>query len=241
MAPDDGHFGPAAPATTRPEAGESGLIRTIIAEAAGSGLLTFIVVAAGILAERFAIHNTGLALLMTALAGATGFIVLVRAFGSLAPACFNPALALALTLNGRLKLPAALSIAAIQITTAFLGVMLAHTVTNTGMVQVATQIQSGEGVWLGEFLATTLFILALLSDLKGPAGKSYMIGGSALLAIALVTPSTSFANPAITLARSLTDSFTAIRLSDALMIASIQMLAALGAWALQRWLFPRSP
>lgn len=237
MAPNDGHVSRTA-AEARTEVGDADLSRTIIAEAAGSGLLTFIIVAAGILAERFAIHNTALALLMTALAGAAGFIVLIRIFGPSAPACFNPALALALTLNGHLKLPAALSIAAVQTIAAFLGVMLAHIVTNTGMIQVATQIQSGEGVWAGEYLATALFILALLSAQRWPS-KISLTGGFALLTIALVTPSTSFANPALTLARSLTDSFTAIRLGDALIITGVQMLAALCAWGFHVWLFKR--
>lgn len=239
MAPDGGDLGPAGTIETNGEAG-AGFSQMIIAEAAGSGLMTVIIIAAGILAERFAIHNTGLALLMTALAGAAGFVVLVRIFGPLAPACFNPAFALALALNGRLKLQAALIIVAGQMLAAFLGVMLAHIITNTGMVQTATQIQSGEGVRLGEFLATALFVLALLSSSSMSSGKASLTGGFALLAIALATPSTSFANPALTLARSLTDSFTAIRLSDALIIAGLQMLAAFGAWVLHRWLFSRS-
>jgi hypothetical protein len=125
-----------------------------------------------------------------------------------------------------------------QIAAAFLGVMLAHLVTNTGLVQVAGQIQTGEGVWLGEFLATALFVFAMLAAARGSTGSAALTGALCLLASALATPSTSLANPALTLARALTDSFLSIRLSDALLIAAIQMIAAIAAWAAYRWLRP---
>lgn len=215
-------------------------LKPLAAEAIGSGLFAFIVVAAGILAERFAIHDIGLALLMTALAGAGAFTVLAFALRPLSPAYFNPALALVSAIEGRLPLMAALSTAAVQIAAAFLGVMAAHLVTNTGLVQVASQLQSGEGVWLGEFFGTGIFVFAMLAIARRDTGLSAVIGGASLLAIALATPSVSFANPALTLARALTDSFTAIRLTDAAVICGVQFLAALGAVSLRAWLFPRN-
>ncbi len=113
--------------------------------------------------------------------------------------------------------------------------MTAHLVTNTGLVQVATQIQTGEGVWLGEALGTALFVLAMLFIAEKSPERASVIGALALLAIALTTPSISFANPALTLARALTDSFTAIRLEDALVILAVQLVAAVGAWLAFIW------
>ena len=238
MAPDDGlghREAPAPPETVRAGA-EPGLI--LAAEAAGSGLLAFLAVAAGILGERYAIHNVGLALLITALAAASAFFVLARSLGGLAPSFFNPAMVLASILTGRLSISTGLIRAGAQIAAAFLGVMLAHLVTNTGLVQAAGQIQTGEGVWLGEFLATALFVFAMLAAARGSTGSAALTGALCLLACALATPSTSLANPALTLARALTDSFLSIRLSDALLIAAIQMIAAIAAWAAYRWLRP---
>jgi glycerol uptake facilitator-like aquaporin len=238
MAPDDGlghGEARAAPEAERADA-EPGLI--LAAEAAGSGLLAFLAVAAGILGERLAIHNVGLALLITALAGASAFFVLARSLRGLAPSFFNPALALASILAGRMSLSTGLIRAGAQIAAAFLGVMLAHLVTNTGLVQVASQIQTGEGVWLGEFLASTLFVFAMLTAAQASTGSAALTGALCLFACALATPSTSLANPALTLARALTDSFLSIRLSDALLIAAIQMIAAIAAWAAYRWLYP---
>jgi len=235
MAADDGADGRLGAAQARRQAEPADLSRIIVAEAAGSGLLAFFVVAAGILGERYAIHNVGLALLITALTGASAFFVLARTLGAIAPTFFNPALALAFGLAGRIGLTTALLCAAAQIAAAFLGVMTAHLVTNTGLVQVATQIQTGEGVWLGEALGTALFVLAMLFIAEKSPERASVIGALALLAIALTTPSISFANPALTLARALTDSFTAIRLEDALVILAVQLVAAVGAWLAFIW------
>lgn len=210
------------------------IARPLIAEALGGALFAFCTVAAGILAERFAIHNVGLALLMTALAGAAAFVVLSLSLGAHARLLFNPAIAFAGALGARVSLGNALLAGAVQIAGAFLGVMLAHMVTNTGLVQVATQVQTGPGVWAGEFILTALFVYVALALSEGWLRSA--AGGLVLLAAALATPSTSFVNPGLTLARALTDSFTSIRLDDAILIAGIQMLAALAAWATHEWL-----
>ena len=238
MAPDDGTAARADAVTSQIVTEPASLSRIVVAEALGSGFLAFTVVASGILAERYAIHNIALAQLMTAIAGAGAFLVLARALGAIAPSYFNPAFAFALTLTRRLSIQTGLICAAAQFLAASLGVMMAHIVTNTGLVQVATQIQTGEGVWLGELLAVAIFIFALLSIGGRWKDSLPLTGAVCLLAFALATPSISFANPALTLARTLTDSFTAIRLSDAMIIVAVQMLAAFCAWGLHAWLFP---
>lgn len=219
------------------EAEPSGL-RPLAAEALGSGFLAFFIVCAGILAERHAIHDVGLALLMTALAGAGAFGVLAAALGRRSPSFFNPALALALTLSGRLTPQTGLLIAAAHFAAAPLGVMIAHLVCNTGLVQVATKIHPGEAVWAGDMLAAGLFVFAMLAATARGGAFAALLGALCLLAASLATPSASFANPAITLARALTDSFTAIRLEDALLIGAAQMAGGAGGWLLARWLLP---
>jgi glycerol uptake facilitator-like aquaporin len=219
-------------------AGDSELTRLTVAEAIGSGFFAFIIVAAGILAERFAIHNVALAMLMTALAGAGTFAVLTVALKGAARTLFNPGLALACALSGRMPLQTAIICAAGQIAAAFLGVMAAHIVTGTGAVQNASQIETGVGVWLGEFLGTAIFSFAMLALAHRRGELAALIGALCLIAISLATPSMSFANPALTLARALTDSFTSIRLEDALVIAPIQLLAATAAFLAHRWLWP---
>jgi len=221
-------------------AASSAIATRIAAEAAGSGLLTFLIVAAGLLAERQAGGSIALAVLTAALAGAAGFLVLARILSPWTVTGFNPALAFVSILSGRVDIVTGVLSAAAQFAAAFLGVMIAHLVTNTGLVQVATQIQTGAGVWTGEFLGTGLFVFAMLSlTARGREPLIPLTGALALLAISLATPSLSFANPALTLARSLTDSFTAIRLPDAAAIAGVQCLAALGAWLLHQWLSPQ--
>ena len=231
MGPEPRGAGEAAGRTER--SAEPDIAQRLAAEALGTGLLTFLIVASGVLAERHAGGSIALAVLMTALTGAAGFLVFARILSPSAASGFNPALTLALILTRRVDLMTGLCMAAAQIAASFLGVMLAHLVTNTGLVQVATQLATGPGVWGGEFLGTGLFVFAVLSlTASGREALIPLTGASALLAIALATPSLSFANPALTLARSLTDSFTAIRLIDAGVIAGIQLLAALAAWLL---------
>ncbi|MGF1621571.1 MAG: aquaporin [Rhodomicrobiaceae bacterium] len=236
----DGQGEPGIRTAGAASAGTPDLMRMIAAEALGSGLLAFIAVSAGILAERYAIHDLLLALFMTALGTSCAFFVLTRTLGDHAPALFNPSLALALALSGRLAYAAAILSASAQIAAAFLGVMIAHLVTNTGLVQTATQIHTGENVWAGEFVASALFVFAMLAVTGRTSRHAPLTGAACLLAIALATPSLSLANPALTLARGLTDSFLAIRLEDAVVIAAIQIAAALAAWLLWRWFADQS-
>jgi glycerol uptake facilitator-like aquaporin len=211
--------------------------RLAAAEGLGSGVLAFLTVAAGILGERYAGGNIGLSILITALSAAAGFTVLALALAPFAPSYFNPALAFGLAVSGRMTAPAALAASAAQMAAAMLGVLIAHMVTNTGLVQVATQIQFGPPVWIGEGIAAALFVFVMLR-LAG-ANPRWMVlsGACCLLAAALPTPSLSLANPALTLARGLTDSFTAIRLADAAIILPCQFAGALAGFFLVRTLF----
>jgi glycerol uptake facilitator-like aquaporin len=223
------------PAAIR-SAGDDG-IRPLAAEALGAGLFAFLTVAAGILAERYAAGSVGLAMLATALTAAASFAVLAQTLGRLARSYFNPGLAFALALSRKIPLVPALTCAAAQMAAAMLGVVLAHMVTNTGFVQIATAIQYGPPVWVGEIIGAA-FVIFVLLRLAATAPRALpLLGALALLAAGLATPALTLANPAITLARGLTDSFTSIRLTDAAIIAACQFAGALAAWALDKWLF----
>lgn len=219
--------------------GSLDLARMLTAEGLGAGVLGFLVVAAGVLGERYAGGNIGLAMLATALSASAGFAVLARTLGDAAPSLFNPAFAFGLVIGGRLPLMLAMMAGATQIAAACFGVMIAHMVTNTGLVQIATQIQTGTPVWIGEGLAGTLTVFTLLRLAERPSPLTPLFGALAMLATMLATPSLSLANPAVTLARGLTDSFTSIRLADAGLILACQFGGALVASVLALWLFPR--
>jgi glycerol uptake facilitator-like aquaporin len=211
--------------------------RNLAAEALGSGFLAFAAVAAGILAERYSGGNIGLATLMTALAVAGAFAALSLGLRGQAATYFNPGLAFALALLRKIPLASALLSGAAQMAAAMIGVMLAHIVTNTGLVQIATQIQHGHNVWIGEFLASAFFVFVLLRLMAIAPRAIPLTGALCMLAAVLATPSLSLANPALTLARGLTDSFTSIRLGDAGLILICQFAAALAASLLNLWLF----
>ena len=214
--------------------------RMLAAEGLGAGLLAFLTVGAGLLAERYSAGNIGLAILITGLSAAGGFAALARVMGDAAPSLFNPAFAFALVLSGRMPLASTLLAGAAQMAAACLGVMLAHMVTNTGLVQIATQIQSGVPVWTGEVIASALVMFVLLRLRAAGSRAEALFGGLGLLAVILATPSLSTVNPAVTLARGLTDSFTSIRLADAGLILACQFSGALGAALLSAWLFPKT-
>lgn len=219
-------------------AGRTGQISnaTVFAEMAGTGLLTFLIVAAGIFAERYMLQNATFTLLITAATGACGFLALSYIFARETRCYFTPALAFVFVLDGSLPLVAGLICASSHILAAMAGVMAAHLVTNTGLIQTAGLAQSGLAVWFGEALATASFVFAGFAALSHSRKFMPLTGAVSLLVIAFSTPSISFANPALTLARSLTDSFTAIALVDGGMIAVIQLSAAAGGWAFYRWL-----
>ncbi len=214
------------------------ITRMVVAEGLGAGMLAFLTVAAGVLAERYSAGIIGLAILITGLSAAAGFAVLAHTLGSAATTLFNPAFAFALAISGKIPLVSAMLAGAAQMAAACLGVMLAHMVTNTGLVQIASQIQTGMPVWTGEVIATALVVFVLLRLREMGSRLLPLFAGLAMLAVILATPSLSLANPAVTLARGLTDSFTSMRLADAGLILVCQFAGALAAAVLSGWLFP---
>lgn len=218
---DDGHAG-SVPALSN---------MTVALEGIGAGGLAFTIAAAGILAERYALHEVAFIVPVTALSGACGFAILTAFCGAQIRCLFNPAVAFAHVLNGGLPLTAGMICAAAQIMGAMAGVMTAHFVTGTGLIQNGSlqYAGAGAGVWIGEAAATAGFVLAAVFLQNMGRYLNAIVGGAILLIAAIVTPSLSFANPASTLARSLTETFTSIALADAVIIILIQLAAAASA------------
>ena len=208
---------------------------TVALEGFGAGVLAFLIAAAGILAERYALHDAAFIVPVVALSGACGFVVLAAQSGAQARCLFNPAVAFARVLNRDLPLAAGLICAAAQIMGAMVGVMAAHFVTGTGLIQNASLHHTGAGVWLGEAAATAAFVFAMIFLQSKGRYVAAFAGMAILFVAAAVTPSLSFANPALTLARSLTESFTSIALADAVIIVLVQFAGAgLAVFACQR-------
>jgi glycerol uptake facilitator-like aquaporin len=161
--------------------------------------------------------------------------VLTALFGAQARCLFNPAVAFARVLRGELPHAAGLTCAAAQIKGAGAGVVAAHFATGTGLIQNASLHHPGAAVWGGEAAATAAFIVAVLFLEKRGRYLAAFVATAIIFIAAAVTPSVSFANPALTLARSLTETFASIALTDAVIIAGIQLAAAAFAvFAMQR-------
>lgn len=187
----------------------------IAAEAIGTALLLAGVVGSGIMAERLSGGNVGLALLANAIATGGVLFALIVAFGPISGAHFNPLVTLALASRGLCAPSRRLPFIAAQLVGAVLGVWLANLMFDLSVFQISTKIRTGPGQWVSEAVATFGLILLILLGARRqtpalPAAVSVYIVGAYWF-----TASTSFANPAVTIARTLTDTFAGIAPSGA--------------------------
>ncbi len=186
------------------------MLRPLLAEFTGTALLLATVVGSGIMGEHLAGGNAAIALLANAVATGAILFVLIHVFGPLSGAHFNPLVSLAMGLNGGLPSSRVAPYILVQLAGAILGVVLAHAMFDLAWVQVSQSVRSSPGQWLSEGVATFGLLLTIL----GLHGRKPEIVPTAV-ALFIVgaywfTASTSFANPAVTLARSLTDTFSGI-------------------------------
>lgn len=212
------------------------MIRRLVAEALGTALLVAVVVGSGIMAMRLANGNEALALLANAIATGCGLLALLTAFGPVCGAHFNPAVSLALACVRKMRLAEALAYGIVQIIGAVAGVAAANTLFGLAPLQAATKVREGGLLWASEVLATAGLLLII-----GLAGRHRSDRLPALVAAYITaaywfTPSTSFANPAITIARAMTDTFTGIRPGDVTAFITAQVVGAPAGILLARWL-----
>lgn len=220
----------------RPVAAEP-LSRRLAAEALGSGLLFATVVGSGIMAMTLAGGNIAVALLGNTLATGAMLFVLITMFGPVSGAHFNPAVSLVMALRGDLGRGDALAYALVQLGGGIIGVWVAHAMFEQPLWQLSNHVRTGGGQWLAEGVATFGLVLTILGTLRY---RPLWVPATVALYITAAywfTASTSFANPAITVARSLSDSFAGIRPVDAPAFIAAQFAGAVLAAAAARRLF----
>ena len=184
--------------------------RAITAEALGSGILFATVIGSGVMAERLAGGNVALALLGNTLATGAMLFVLITMLGPVSGAHFNPAVTLVMRLRGDIATGAALGYCGAQVVGGIIGVWIAHAMFDLPLWQISHHVRSGPGQWLGEGVATFGLVLTILGTLKSRPAWVPVSVALYITAAYWFTSSTSFANPAITIARSLSDTFAGI-------------------------------
>ena len=207
------------------------LSRRLLAEFVGTALLLAAVVGSGVMGVRLAQGNDAVALLANAGATAGALYVLIVLFGPVSGAHFNPAVSLAMRLRGELSTRELLAYVAVQVLAAVAGVLLAHAMFGLVLVQPGVHARTGLAQWLSEGIATFGLLLTILLGLRHRPQAIPALVASWIFAAYWFTASTSFANPAVTLARALTQTFAGIRPTDvpAFMLAQLAgTLAALG-------------
>lgn len=214
------------------------LRRRAVAELLGTAILLAGVVGSGIMGERLAGGNVAIALLANSIATGGVLLCLIIALGPISGAHFNPAVSLADALRGGITVKECVIYVAAQIAGAVLGVLAAHAMFGLPPVFLSHHVRTGASQWFAEFVATfgLLFVIwgcvRFKSSFTAFAVAGYIVGAY------WFTASTSFANPAVTIARSLSDTFAGIRPVDAPGFIAAQILGALCATVLFNWLAP---
>jgi glycerol uptake facilitator-like aquaporin len=212
------------------------LTRRLAAEALGTFFLVMAVVGSGIMAEALAGGNEALALLCNTLATAAVLVVIITIFISVSGAHFNPAVTLVMALRGAIARGPAVAYVAVQILGGCLGAVAAHLMFGLDPVQLSGTARNGFGQWLGEFIATFGLIATILGCVRFrpeaiPAAVGLYIGSAYWF-----TSSTSFANPAVTIIRALSDTFAGIAPGDVPGFLLAEFAGALAAAWLFGWL-----
>jgi glycerol uptake facilitator-like aquaporin len=214
------------------------LTRRSVAEALGTAFLLAAVVGSGVMAERLSGDNLALALLANTIATGAALVALILTFGPISGAHINPAVTLAAAWQGELPWREVPAYVGAQLAGAYAGVALAHTMFELPIVFASRQVRTGVGQWVAEFVAT-FGLLAVIWGCSRKRPESVPLAvGTYITAAYWFTASTSFANPAVTLARAASDTFAGIRPADAPAFVLAQLAGAAAATAVFRWLLP---
>jgi glycerol uptake facilitator-like aquaporin len=212
--------------------------RRLAAEAVGTALLLATVVGSGIMGERLAGGNVAIALLANTLATGAGLVALILAFGPVSGAHFNPAVTLADAWQGGLPWREVPGYLLAQFAGAPLGTILAHVMFEEAPLTPSTHVRAGSGQFVSEVVATFGLLSVIWACARRRPSAAPFAVGAYITAAYWFTASTSFANPAVTFARTLTNTFAGIRPADAPAFMAAQLVGAAGATALFRWLLP---
>ena len=209
--------------------------RRLFAEALGTGLLVATVVGSGIMADSMT-DDTALALLGNTLPTGAILVVLVTVLGPISGAHFNPVVSMVAALRRELPPSQALGYVLAQVAGGIAGTVIAHAMFEVTLLQAASTMRAGGGQWLSEGVATFGLLVTILLGVALARSAVPWLVGLYITAAYWFTASTSFANPAVTIARALTDSFSGIRPLDAPAFIAAQIIGALVAMALIGWL-----
>lgn len=209
------------------------------AEAVGSFFLLATVVGSGIMAAKLSGGNVALSLLGNTVATGAMLVVLITVFAPLSGAHFNPAVSVVMMLEGRIDATTFVVYALVQLVGAIAGVFAAHLMFDVPVLQVSTTLRGGPAQWLSELIATFGLVMTILGCAARAPASVPMAVGLYITAAYWFTASTSFANPAVTIARSLTNTFAGIAPAHAAPFIVAQMAGALAALMLGRTLWPQ--
>jgi glycerol uptake facilitator-like aquaporin len=213
----------------------------VIAEALGTAALLAIVVGSGIMGERLDAGNAAVALLANSLATGAGLYVLISVLGPISGAHFNPAVSTVMCWRGDLSHERLLRYVAAQVLGAVVGVWIAHAMFDLPILQASMKVRTSSGQWVSEIVATSGLLATILLGLRASAKAVPALVACYITAAYWFTASTSFANPAVTIARSLTNTFAGIRAADAPGFIAAQAVAVILAVVVLRAVSRRAP
>ncbi|MEO0703220.1 MAG: MIP/aquaporin family protein [Pseudomonadota bacterium] len=213
------------------------MIAKLAAEALGTAFLLIGVVGSGIMGAALADGNTAVALLANAIATGAILYVIITILGPISGAHFNPAVTLAFLLRGEIPLPLALSFIAVQIAAGILGVWATHLMFQLPVLQLSTTMRTGAAQWWAEIVATFGLLTVIFGGLRHRPEAVPTLVALYITGAYWFTASTSFANPAVTIARGLSDTFAGIDPAHVPMFIAMQIVGAILAVFFARWLF----
>jgi glycerol uptake facilitator-like aquaporin len=213
------------------------LSRRIAAEGVGTALLLAVVVGSGIMGQRLSGGNDAIALLGNTIATGAGLVVLIHMFGPVSGAHFNPAVTLALLMRGEIDWRAALLYVAAQFAGAVVGVWIAHAMFAEPLLQISTRLRDGPAQGFAEGVATFGLIGTIIATQRSRPDFTAVAVGLYITAAYWFTASTSFANPAVTVARSLSDTFAGIAPASVPLFIVGQLAGMVAAVGFFTWLF----
>lgn len=206
----------------------------------GTAFLLATVVGSGIMAERLSGGNVAIALLGNTIPTGAILVVLITMLGPVSGAHFNPAVTLAFCLRGELTAREAALYVVFQVAGALVGVWAAHAMFAEPILQASATVRTGGAQWFAEIVATFGLVFTILATLRARPDAVAMAVGLYITAAYWFTASTSFANPAVTIARGFSDTFSGIRPLDVVPFVVMQLIGAVAALAVCRWLFAKT-
>lgn len=211
--------------------------KALVAEALGTALLLAIVIGSGIMGERLAEGSAAIALLANAIATGCGLAVLIAVLGPVSGAHFNPVVTLSMAALGEFPWQRVLPYLAVQVFFALAGVAAAHFMFGEPLFTQSTKARSGFHMLWSEFVATFGLMLVIWGCVRQRLATAPLLVGAYITAAYWFTASTSFANPAVTIARCLSNTFAGIRPDDVAGFVAAQILGAAAGTGLSAWLF----